>query len=257
MPGRLERVARSAFEGVSPYWRANLGWLRAKRRGDPERDLVDSIVRPGMVVADVGASAGDFTARMARLVGRRGTVHAFEPHPIHRARLASMAAHRPRIVVHPVALSDRSGTAELHVPVIRTRPRYGLATLRPVEGGERVPIRTERFDEVFGEAERLDFVKCDVEGHEQAVLAGAEASLRRLRPVLLIEIEQRHLPEGAIEETFGLLRGWGYEGRALFAEGLRPLQDFDVDRDQLAFVEPGQDSMPRGYVNTFLLTPSR
>jgi predicted methyltransferase len=38
-----------------------------------------SIVKPGDVVADVGANVGYLTAHMADLVGPEGRVHAFEP----------------------------------------------------------------------------------------------------------------------------------------------------------------------------------
>jgi FkbM family methyltransferase len=253
----IESASRAAFERLSPYLRANLGWMRAKRRGDPELDLVDALAGRGMTVADIGASAGDFTARFAHLVGRTGWVHAFEPHPVHRPRLRRMAAARPQIVLHTMALSDHAGAAELHVPVIRSRPRYGLATLRPVEGdqAEAVLVEVRTLDEVLGDVPRLDLVKCDVEGHEAAVLSGAERTIARLRPILMIEIEQRHLEHGDVPDVLARVAGWGYEAQALFPDGLRPIEAFDVERDQLAHLRPGLDSMPPDYVNTFLFTP--
>lgn len=256
MSGRFEGTARAQIERISPYLRANLGWERAKRRGNAEMRLVDSIVHTGMVAADIGASAGDFTARLAHRVGRSGVVHSFEPHPTHRDRLERIAKHR-QIQFHPVALSDREGRAGLHVPVIRGRPRYGLATLRPVAEGTSVEVLLERLDGVLAGIRRLDFVKCDVEGHEQAVLKGGEQTLRRLMPTLLVEIEERHLASGGMAPILGLLEQWGYSAEALFPDGLRPIEEFNVETDQLAYVRPGQDSMPRGYVNTFLFTPRR
>ena len=44
--------------------------------------------------------------------------------------------------------------------------------------------------------EDVAFIKIDVEGHEEAVLAGAGDTLVRAKPVLLIEIEERHNPGG-------------------------------------------------------------
>ncbi len=41
--------------------------------------------------------------------------------------------------------------------------------------------------------ERLDFVKADVEGAEARLLTGAQKTLARLRPSLLLELEDRHL----------------------------------------------------------------
>jgi len=202
-----------------------------------------------MVVADVGASAGDFTARLAFRVGRRGLVHSFEPNPTHRERLERLA-HRPQIVFHPVALSDHGGRAKLHVPVIRTRPQHGLATLRTVEEGISLDVPLDTLDRRIDARRQLNFIKCDVEGHEYAVLKGGERTIRKSMPTLLIEIERRH--GFGIERVFRLLDEWGYRGEALFPDGLRPIGEFDVDRDQLAFVESDQDVMPAGYVNTFL-----
>jgi hypothetical protein len=86
------------------------------------------------------------------------------------------------------------------------------------------------------------------------VLRGAEATLRRSMPALLVEIEQRHLPEGAVDETFAYLAAIGYEGYALFPTALRPLAAFDLERHQLAYLGRGfvLYEMPYGYVCDFL-----
>jgi len=101
----------------------------------------------------------------------------------------------------------------------------------------------------------VDLVKCDVEGHELEVLRGGERTLRRGRPALVLEIEERHRPDGGVAEVFDYLRSIGYEGRAARHDGLVPLDRFDVERDQLAHLRAGETiahDMPRDYVNTFL-----
>lgn len=218
--------------------------------------MIDSIVKREMVVVDIGASAGDFTARLAFKVGRRGLVHCFEPNPTHRERLERLA-RRPQIVFHRVALSDHGGRAELHVPVIRKRPQHGLATLRRVDAGVSVEVGVDTLDHRIDFGRPVDFVKCDVEGHEYAVLKGGERTIREWMPTLLMEIEQRHVDGLGIERVFRLLDEWGYRGEALFPEGLRPIAEFNLERDQLAFVESNQDAMPAGYVNTFLFVGRR
>ena len=53
-----------------------------------------------------------------------------------------------------------------------------------------VAVQVRRLDDfAFGV---VDFIKVDIEGAEFAFLPGAVATLRRCRPVLLIEIEDRH-----------------------------------------------------------------
>lgn len=64
---------------------------------------------------------------------------------------------------------------------------------RPGTGDEAVPLTTfdkfvEQWD--FG---RLDFIKIDIEGSELRFLEGASGSLRRFRPMLLLEINSTAL----------------------------------------------------------------
>lgn len=44
-------------------------------------ELFKKIVRPGSIVADLGANIGYFTLLAARLAGKDGHVYAFEPEP--------------------------------------------------------------------------------------------------------------------------------------------------------------------------------
>ena len=46
-----------------------------------ETQVFRSMVKPGMVVLDVGANIGYYTLIAADLVGEQGRVYAFEPHP--------------------------------------------------------------------------------------------------------------------------------------------------------------------------------
>jgi hypothetical protein len=94
-----------------------------------------------------------------------------------------------------------------------------------------------------------------VEGHELAVLNGAAATFERARPTLLIELEHRHAGD-RVEATLELLAGWGYDGQAIGPDGPVPLEDFDLERDQLAYLDGQvQAEMPDGYINDFLFTP--
>jgi hypothetical protein len=109
--------------------------------------------------------------------------------------------------------------------------------------------------ELLAERSRISFVKCDVEGHELAVVRGAERTLREALPTLLIEIEQRHSEVG-VEATFEHLLGLGYIGWAIGSDGLNPLDQFDVERDQLAFLSGFElRDMPTGYIHDFLFAP--
>jgi hypothetical protein len=152
----------------------------------------------------------------------------------------------------------------LHVPTLRrpvASPRaihpmasLGVPRNRTDAAHETVGVEVQRLDDALGpDAERpISFVKCDVEGHELAVLRGADAVLAR-RPAILIEVEQRH-QDTPIEEVFEHLETRGYDGYIVRDGSLRPIAEFDVERDQLAFLKPNAifSAAPAGYLHNFL-----
>ena len=252
----LWRVVRPIDRGLM----ARLWWARERRSGDRALEVVDRVVRRGDVTLDVGANFGFFAYRLAQLVGPDGEVHAFEPHPAQRENLARIEATRPNVRFHAVALSARPGSAELVVPRAEGRPDVALATLEQRPGdADRVEVPVETLDRALADRRRpVAFVKCDVEGHERAVLEGAAELLEKDAPTLLVEIEQRHQQDD-IRETFRLLDEIGYDGYAVRSDGLAPVAEFDLERDQLRFVRAAPDAtaMPSDYVNDFLFVSRR
>ena len=255
----LWRVVRPIDHGLM----ARLVWARERRAGALALQLVDGLVGRGDVALDIGANFGQFTYRLSDLVGDEGQVHAFEPHPAQRDNLATAERKRRNVTFHPVALSSEPGTAELAVPRVGGEPDLALATLESRAPSERdvdrVSVPVETLDRSLADRPRpIDFVKCDVEGHERAVLAGGAGLLETDAPTMLIEIEQRH-QEVDIREMFTLLDQLGYDGYAVHSDALAPISDFEVERDQLAFVraDPEAALMPPGYVNDFLFVSRR
>jgi FkbM family methyltransferase len=259
------RAAQRALRARRPVIAAEITWRWKRRQGDPATRVVDDLARPGQQVLDIGANWGLFTARLGKVVGPAGHVEAFEPLPAHAATLQAVAAQLPSVDVHMTALSDRAGQADLVVPLDDGTPLTALAHLdAPAPAGpseRRVPVPLRTLDEVLGENHPpIDLVKCDVEGHELEVLRGGERTLRRDHPALVLEIEERHRPEGGVAEVFDYLRSIGYEGRAVRHDGVVALEDFDVARDQLAHLPAdGQiaHDPPKDYVNTFLFVAAR
>lgn len=257
----LVRQAFRLVRGVSPPLGARLNWLRLQRAGDTATRVVDTLVRPGAVAVDIGANWGLYAWRLAQLVGPGGHVYAFEPDPTAAKSVRQISRGRQNLTFYRMALSDHAGEATLHIPVYRGERISALASLAPAgpHSGlteQSVTVKMQPLDAVLPPAgPPVRFIKCDVEGHELAVLRGAEAILRRSQPSLLVEIEQRNQHGGArVDETFHYLAGLGYAGYALRDDGIVPLAQFDLQRDQLAYVseEFVPHEMPHGYVNDFL-----
>jgi FkbM family methyltransferase len=81
-----------------------------------EMDLWSDSLRPGMVVADVGANLGLYTLLAAERVGPAGRVHSFEPDPQNAALLRRNVAANVynNVVLHEAAVADRQGVVALH-----------------------------------------------------------------------------------------------------------------------------------------------
>ena len=56
---------------------------------------------------------------------------------------------------------------------------------------------------------KISFIKIDVEGHELAVIKGAENTIRKNKPILLVEIEERH-SQKKVSDTLNYINSLGY-----------------------------------------------
>ena len=250
----LERIVDEIDPGLSVRLRS----LKMRLGHDIGEIVMRKMLRPGEVAVDVGAYRGAYVHTMSVRVGRGGCVHAIEPVPGNCERLRTIARRRGNITVHALAVSDRSGSEILRVPVHHGHRIEALASLepsrRPDEDNCRVSVCT--LDGLLAQERRVSFIKCDVEGHEQRVFEGATRILSRDHPVVLTEVEQRHRSD-SIDSTFGFFARAGYRGWFLAKDGLRPLEEFVITRDQLDFLDGGflPYGMPKGYVCDFLFCP--
>ncbi len=168
------------------YAHRDLLWLGVKDRW--ELWHIRRRLAPGAVILDVGANFGYYGIYLAQSLQRRCTVHCLEPHPETFARLQdNIRLNHLEEVVHPhrLALAEAPGRARLS----ENPDNSGAACLATgaCSGPETEIDTLDRFCARLG-LERLDFLKIDVEGCEERLLAGGLASLRRWRPLISIEV---------------------------------------------------------------------
>lgn len=213
--------------------------------------------RPGTLL-DVGAHDGAFTLPFAALPASR--VLAFEPLPTAFARLRAAVGGAPNVELRQEALGDHRGEATLTLPVLDGVPQEqwastakGYAALgepRVAEQRHTVPLR--RLDE-FGLTD-LTAVKLDAEGAEYEVLRGGRETLLRCRPVLSVEIEERHR-EGSTWAVPAYLDALGYDGFWEHRGAWRPMAEFDRARMQRASPNPAVFAASDPYVFVFYFLP--
>src|SRR5882672_392885 len=222
--------ARHALRALMPQ--PLLNWREARfygRYGEVELHLLEFLCRRDADAIDVGANDGSYVHYMRRYARH---VFAYEPMP---SLVQALREKFPRrVTVEAMALSDRSGTVELRSPVVDGVVVTGCSTISdeaaatyPGHRGVEVPM--DRLDDVYrGNA---GFIKIDVEGHEQAVLDGAIETIRRCRPRMLVEIDERLSP-GGLARAKAYFRDLGYRGYYVRTGRLEPIDRFSTEELQ-------------------------
>jgi len=181
----------SRFKGsINSHIDWNVLFLYAYDRAwiDFVRQLLRTIDKP--VIFDVGANVGDNVLAWAPVAGH---LHAFEPFGPIRARLTQNVTENnlSNVEIHSFGLSNTNEIVRFLAPsnenggtgrVADASTQTGEAPLIEIE------VRTgdDFVDELPGR--QADFIKIDVEGHEPEVLLGLSQTIRRSRPIIMMEL---------------------------------------------------------------------
>lgn len=138
------------------------------------------------VAVDVGAHCGLWAMHLARRFAR---VEAFEPVPEHRECFVANV-RSPHVRLHACALGAAAGSVRLRQNGESTGDTCVIAD------GEGIEAECRRLDDCALDA--LDFLKIDCEGYELEVIQGGIGTLRRCRPVVVVEQKPARL-----ERNFG------------------------------------------------------
>ena len=159
------------------------------------------LIKPDSVVLDVGANVGFWSIPMARHLKGKGCLHAFEPVPGNVRRLRENVRRNSlenTVHLHEVGLSDQNRALQISL-----RGDFGSGS----ETGNAAividsddlqfrcaDIHVRRLDDVVNSigVDRIDFIKADIEGHEDKFLAGAANVICRFRPILYVEINEAY-----------------------------------------------------------------
>jgi FkbM family methyltransferase len=170
--------------------------------------LFSRLVRAGDTVLEAGANIGAHTVPLANLVGRQGTVFAFEPQRLVFQTLCANVALNSLTNVHCRQEALGAEPGEIMVPYLdaNATTNFGGLGLGSYARGDRVPLVT--IDSLNLTACRL--IKIDVEGMEQAALRGATETIARYQPILYVENDREDKSASLIEyiQSFGYRLFW-------------------------------------------------
>lgn len=186
---------------------------------------------------DIGANTGFYSSILEDIVGSEN-LYLFEPIPLLSEYLEN---HFPNATVFNLALSDEKTKQILKIPCIDGRLYDTRATLSDTH----VEVGQTSFEEIEVDLIPLDelenkfklslggLIKIDVEGYELEVLRGAEKIIKKYKPLILIEIEQRH-HDYSISTIFEKFNEFEYKGYYMnpLDFSLLTIEEFVLERDQ-------------------------
>lgn len=236
------------FEKFKFYYRAK----RYQIRLDPaEIQFIREQVKKDSTVVDIGAHKGGYLYWLSKGVGPSGKVFAFEPQPTLFKYLQTTLQSLKLDQVHleQKGVSSEAGTFDFFIPGDGTSPGATLnQELAQKESGRNISIETVALDEYFKDrTEKINFIKIDVEGHELAVFQGALELLKKDRPILLFECEERHQNGQSILDTFSYLQDLGYQGFFVQNDQIIPIEQFSIEKHQQQY-----HFKDKSYCNNFI-----
>jgi FkbM family methyltransferase len=165
--------------------------FKPKLGSTAEEDYIQALDLGGKTVFDVGAYIGIMTLFFARAAGPGGRVVSFEPNPANYEELRSNVELNgfDNVCLLKLGVGAEPGAGQLALdPIYPSR-----GSLAPSADGERLSVEVATLDGLLHEARVPvpQFVKIDVEGLEDDVLAGMAGILEAHRPELFIELHGR------------------------------------------------------------------
>lgn len=190
-------------------------WIKESGKLDHDTWLLPKVLKyckKGSTVVDAGAMYGDHTIAYSRAVGPEGLVLAFEPNPMAYKCLEHNCGKLNNVHTIPFGLSDKKESFGLLIE----SENYGMANLRGEGDIQCVPL-----DQYLESIKNLSFAKVDVEGFEPKFLAGAVQTIRKHRPVMLIEMNIATLQRNGFtyDDIFNFLDTMGYTSRNVNESG--------------------------------------
>lgn len=176
------------------YFLYNLGLLKRDARFKYHY-LVKDLIEPNYSVVDIGANLGYFSRNFAILTPK-GSLLSIEPVKPFYEVLSKFMKRYDHVTIINCALGQEEGTITMVLPETNGMIRTGLPHIAESEEEKAqhkthdVPVQKGSL--LLGKLEKIDYIKCDIEGYEDVVFQEIKPVIEKQLPIVQIEIDQRN-----------------------------------------------------------------
>lgn len=196
--------------------------------------FVKELVKPGYVVIDIGANLGYFSNTFCKTVGPNGKVYSVEPVTPFRKQLTKQLSWANNSVICGFALgAENVDEIVLGIPQAVRELGYLRTGLPSILYGENekadekntFAASLKKGSEVFADLERIDYIKCDIEGYEWIVFQDMKDIFAAKKPLVQAECWADNF-----EEVLAFFHELGYTTYKLNNRKLTPLSTIPKEK---------------------------
>jgi len=201
-------------------------FLKANPHEGAEVEFLESMAKEGMTVIDVGANIGITTVTVAKKIGGKGKVYAFEPlrgyFDVLKKNLSANGLKN--VKAFELALVGRVGRIDFYENELSSSIVSRGST-------NKTMVEATTLDNFVKEQKvgRIDLINMDCEGSELLVLKGAERTLRKNKVKIFCEIHPDALEElgQSVGDVVEYLQRLGLEVHSVCLDDLKIGDDFE------------------------------
>ncbi|GHT12264.1 hypothetical protein FACS189426_15370 [Bacteroidia bacterium] len=157
--------------------------------------FVKRLIKKGDVVVDIGANLGYYSILFAKWTGSSGKVFSVEPIAVYNQIFNEQAKKYAHITLYPYALgleekkielvsSSQTGVLNTGLPHVYDPQKDGSIESQQFKFEAQMKIPSVLFQDL----ERIDYIKCDIEGFEYTVLSNMKEIIRKCKPKVQVEV---------------------------------------------------------------------
>ena len=222
-PKTLEEKVR---DFIVPDWLRIMerAW-REKRKGEKEIKIIPNLLVNCNRAIDIGANVGVWSYWLSKYAKQ---VESFEPNPKIFNVLKNIKIKN--VNSYNIALSNKSGSVDLLIPKGSkgfSNQGASLSSIKVQGEHKSISIEAKCLDEYnFLD---VDFIKIDVEGHEHEVIEGAQETINKFKPTMVIEMEEKH-NQIPIEDQISSVEKLGYKCCVLMNKKIIQIKEVDLNK---------------------------